>query len=962
MIKQYKKSFFSTLIIGWMSSMISCVYCQNLKIYNYTVSDGLPSSYMYDVVEDDNGFIWVATEDGIANFDGSNFVKDPIPGLANSEIISIWNDSKGRLWFIDLASRLYYFQDGELYQLMHGGGVLLDFVHLSDSKGNLWLLENGRLVCYTINKEQVKSQFFDATKPISVRQIYEETNGEIFAMGAHGVYKVTGDSLALVSANKVKVGVRESNIVGFGDKYIGLENDSLFFFDKTTFIRTPAFPEFNESIKFKPTYLHQENENSLWVASRNGLINIEQFEDKPAVVSKLLPGKSIGVIIQDTKGGYWVTSQRSGLFYIAGKSLKNYINDKDNNQISVIKFHQQKQLYVIGYTNGNISILDKYFNEIKSDFGSLKGGEIYDIVLTKGNTIEVFSSRGLNSFDFNLNEEEAFKLQSFKVARQSEPSSEKVWFGTSYSFGYIEKDEIKLINGERTYGVCPINDNKVWVGNLKGLGLYENGIYQQIDNPDVKLDIRNIEVNTDSTLWLSTQGNGLLVYDLYRDEVIHKFTTENGLLSNNCRNCVFVNGLVWVATNKGLNQIDISDFSVNSIGEKQGLPSLEINDLIRVNDNIIAATNQGISVFKHDVELSEKPPQIYFNQVKILDKDTIIHPEYELEYDQNNIKIKFTAIDYQHPKDILYAYQMEGVNNNWVTSMTNEAQYPIIAEGSHLFKVKAKSINSDWSDPIEMKINIAKPFWKTWWFLIIAVFITFGILTSIAFIIANATRKRTELREKLKTSQLTALRAQMNPHFIFNSLNSIQDFIMREDKRSANYYLSQFSKLMRNVLNMSTIKEVPLEQEIETLNFYLRLEALRFEEGFEYNIEVADDIDREMTMLPSLVLQPYVENAIKHGLMHKKGPKKLDIRFNKQDNILICEVEDNGVGITRSKEIKAENKRLYPSKAMNIIKERIAIINSSEADKMAVKIKDIHNETGLPAGTKVVISINQNLK
>jgi len=161
---------------------------------------------------------------------------------------------------------------------------------------------------------------------------------------------------------------------------------------------------------------------------------------------------------------------------------------------------------------------------------------------------------------------------------------------------------------------------------------------------------------------------------------------------------------------------------------------------------------------------------------------------------------------------------------------------------------------------------------------------------------------------------------------------------------------------------MSTIKEVPLEQEIETLNFYLRLEALRFEEGFEYNIEVAEDIDWQMTMLPSLVLQPYVENAIKHGLMHKKGPKKLDIRFNKKDRILFCEIEDNGIGLVRAKEINAQNRRLYPSKSMNIIKERVKLINSTDQDKLSVQVQNLKNNLGTSSGTKVVIIINQSSK
>lgn len=957
-----KKCTTLILILGLVFSWHSCAYCQELKTYNYTVSDGLPSSYMYDVVEDDNGFIWVATEDGLATFDGTSFVKDPIPELANNEIISIWKDIKGRLWFIDLASKLYYFQNGKLTQLKHNVSTLLEFVRLSDSEGNFWLFKNGQLVKYVFGENDIKTTYFESDKPISIRQIYEDENKNILVMGEQGVYKLVNDQLVKISKNKVNINLRKSNFIKFGEKYIGLERDTLYYYDKETFAKTRAFPEFHKYINIKPLGLFAENDNSLWVSTRNGLINIENHKDKKPTVSKLLNNKNAGVVIKDTKGGYWVTTQRSGLYYIAGKFLKNYSNDKSNNQITVLKYHEPKQFYLVGYTNGAISILDKNFNEIKSDFETINGSEVYDIVIANNNEIQIFSSLGWHTFDLNLNSTGDHYKQSFKVAKQSTPSSDKIWVGTSYSFGYIENGIIQIINNERTYGVCPINDNKVWVGNLNGLGLYENGTYRQIDNPDVALDIRNIEVNTDSTLWLSTQGNGLLVYDLYREKVIHKFTTENGLLSNNCRSCVFADGYVWVATNKGLNKINTADFSVNSIGENQGLPSLEINDVILVDDKVVAATNLGISEFDKNVQLSEAPPKIFFNKIKIEDRDTVYYYEYNLDYDQNDLTIKFNAVDFQHPKDLIYSYQMEGVNQNWVTTKTNEAQYPTIAEGSYVFRVKAKSINSTWSEPIEVRFNINIPFWKTWWFRLLLFLITIGILTMIAFLISSATRRRTELREKLKSSQLTALRAQMNPHFIFNSLNSIQDFIMREDKRSANYYLSQFSKLMRNILNMSTIQEVPLQQEIETLNFYLRLEALRFEEGFKYNITVADDIDKEMTMLPSLVLQPYVENAIKHGLMHKTGPKQLDIRFNKVNAILICEVEDNGVGIARSKAIKAKNRKLYPSKAMNIIKERIAIINSTEKDKLSVKINDLKNGTGLSSGTKVVISIHQNSK
>jgi len=214
---------------------------------------------------------------------------------------------------------------------------------------------------------------------------------------------------------------------------------------------------------------------------------------------------------------------------------------------------------------------------------------------------------------------------------------------------------------------------------------------------------------------------------------------------------------------------------------------------------------------------------------------------------------------------------------------------------------------------------------------------------------------------------LTALRAQMNPHFIFNALNSIQDFIIQEDKRSANRYLSRFSKLMRNVLDASDKDNISLKKEIEYLELYLSLEALRIDDDFEYKFDIDDSVNVNNNLIPSMLLQPYVENALKHGLMHRDGKKELTIRFSKNcpikgllENHLFCEIEDNGIGRTASMKINEQNGRVYQSKAMSLTQDRIDLLNSADTSKLGLEINDLKNEDGTAAGTKVNICIFQS--
>jgi LytS/YehU family sensor histidine kinase len=201
------------------------------------------------------------------------------------------------------------------------------------------------------------------------------------------------------------------------------------------------------------------------------------------------------------------------------------------------------------------------------------------------------------------------------------------------------------------------------------------------------------------------------------------------------------------------------------------------------------------------------------------------------------------------------------------------------------------------------------------------------------------------------------LRQQMNPHFIFNTLNSIQYFLLDEDTTSSLNYLTKFAKMMRIVLDNSQQTFVPIEDEIRGLNLYLELEALRFEESFDYEVSVDDEINTYEYKVPALILQPYVENSIRHGLLHKKNKGFLKVHITKRDDSLLCLIEDDGVGRKRAEEIKMSKGPMKQSLGSKITEDRINVLNSLYSEEIDVQYVDLEDDKGNPRGTRVEITL-----
>ena len=312
-----------------------------------------------------------------------------------------------------------------------------------------------------------------------------------------------------------------------------------------------------------------------------------------------------------------------------------------------------------------------------------------------------------------------------------------------------------------------------------------------------------------------------------------------------------------------------------------------------------------------------------------------------------------------------YTYRLLGAEDKWSPlTKENSASYSFISPGTYEFQVKSANKNLEWTEPVVVKITITPPYWQRWWFISMLIL---GVL-GLAYFFLNARisgikqkkdNERLVSENKLRNLEQQSLNASMNRHFIFNSLNSIQYFINSSDKKSANKYLSNFAQLIRKNLDSSTQPNflVTLNEEIERIELYLTLEKMRFSEKFDYEIKMDENIDSEMIRVPSMILQPFVENSIIHGVLPKADKGLISISIKEENDFIIFEVIDDGVGIDSSLNTKDSFKGDHKSQGMEITANRIDLLRSINGEKLMIIGPFQINKEGKPAGTKVIIKL-----
>ncbi|PWT99093.1 MAG: hypothetical protein C5B52_11175 [Bacteroidetes bacterium] len=439
-----------------------------------------------------------------------------------------------------------------------------------------------------------------------------------------------------------------------------------------------------------------------------------------------------------------------------------------------------------------------------------------------------------------------------------------------------------------------------------------------------------------------------------------------------------LDGNIWSNTERSISRLNVKTGEITTLSQIYGLPvqSYHGGPIVRDNEGDLyffgysgldRIRPQSMPVFPpttiyiKSIDINQEPFQ---SNISVMEIDKL-----HLDYTQNSINISTGTLDYYSKGLNRIRYKLEE-SAEWQYAPDNYViHFEKLIPGNYTLEMQASNASNTFSGPTRyLQITIDPAFWNTWWFrtivailLVLLVYIIIRLRISQKFKLQiERTEKEkmlSELQQKTSELEMQVLRAQMNPHFIFNSLNSINRFILQNNRAQASEYLTKFSKLVRLILQNSQAKLITLESELESLALYLDLEALRFDYRFDYKISIAKDLDVEALKIPPLVIQPYVENAIWHGLMHKEEKGQLDIELSEEDQLVFIKITDNGIGRNQAELLASKSATRHKSMGLKITSERIDLFRKSGLGDSGVKINDLINPDGKPAGTEVIIRI-----
>ena len=391
------------------------------------------------------------------------------------------------------------------------------------------------------------------------------------------------------------------------------------------------------------------------------------------------------------------------------------------------------------------------------------------------------------------------------------------------------------------------------------------------------------------------------------------------------------------------------------LNQANGLGSSKVIDFA-IDDNQLWLTHaKGVQHLRLAALHQEVPiPAISIRQVTV--NDSVLQEIGSLgtfDHTQRKFRFQVSTPTLRYRANIVYHYRLLGYEDAWTTApyRDHEFTYNALGPGQYTFQVKAEN-QGKISQAATYSFSISAPLYARWWFIVVVALLILALISLIYLRQLRVQRRKASLLNELNVSRLTAIQSQMNPHFIFNALNSIQDLVLQGDIDNSYTFITKFANLVRRTLNYSDKDFIEFEQEMELLKLYLSLEKLRFKHDFEYTIDTQDIDDIQV---PPMLIQPFVENALIHGLIHREGPKQLDIRFELGET-LICTVQDNGVGREKSREIKARQSAAEESFSGAAIRKRFAILRAHFEGELGFEYEDLM-ENGQASGTKVTLHI-----
>ncbi len=987
------------LLILFFSSLCFHAPAQVYDAAFYNYNNGLTSNFNFSATQDSFGFLWITSYSGLSRFNGSSFKAfTKNDGLESFKVADFFEERKGKYWVCNWENLLRF--DGKRFQkIRFKNPETNDFCNrvtrynnaiiLCTNKGlfklegdTLWLpfLENTFKNYTPNNLQQIDNEHF---------VVFSDTENLIFILNKS--FKIVKE-ISVAKQGGFKTSYRLGKEIVLQDAVNGLDNFVL----KTDF-SLQKLQDLNLGFTQKIKQIGIDKTGQYWLISGKDSLFLQQ-ENAWKNMSKILQTGSFqeGNMMFDADNNLWIT-HIMGLHKINNKHLnftalpKSFASFAPYSKDALVLFSQEDGLML---AKKGKPYEDNFIKKLNQQ-PKLQGKPSFFIKKNDQETFVVIRGEGLHIYQNN-------KLQKSNLISQilgndnglkgifRNPKDGSFFTSTNEYFIRINGEKVDTFGTKRFYKEPRLhsisflpNDKIIFALSHKIICLFDG---YKITNINAVVNPDNQEISPfviDNELWVNELGRQLVKYECQNEgfKRVFTLTDKNNLPDTHmlslqkCNDSVYVfhtfSG-VFLAKKDAKKGFLFKKIEISKVGDVappmdgfyfhdnfgyvstlNSLYSFNINDFMQQKHNFKAYIENIIIDNNADTPLS--------NYEAVFDAVSQQPTFFKVPYHKNAINISFNAIYFGNQADLILQYSLTEKNKpeSWVSiEQQNSINFAELNPNVYVFKIRAvEKISGEASEAAILTFEVEAPYWQTLWFRLL-VLIVIGLLVTV-FVryriekINETNRLKLATEQQLSALKMNSLLAQMNPHFIFNSLNSIQNLIIVQETKQATRYLARFSHLMRLILESSRKTKQPLSEVVETLRLYIELEALRFDQQFQYNIEVDENLLPLPIQLPPMMIQPFIENAIWHGLLPKKGNKMLRLTFIKKGNMMFCIIEDNGVG----RKAKQTDETRHKSRGTEITAEIIQTYNLLQQTQTEFEIIDLVAAEGTAAGTKVEIRI-----
>lgn len=965
----------------------------------YTTADGLNDNYILCIYQDSYGYLWTGTVNGLSRFDGKRFVNYGLKnGLPSLYVDRVYEDRYHRLW-IGTRKGIAELKGDSCYTYPVDDKKEIDFVSgfIETDKGSLWATTDKGV--YAFNQTQWrKINLYPGKEDASVGKIIQTADGLFINYNNNSVIhqKRNGQYALLLTVDTKRPhfnNLFQRNDTVYISTYSGLQ-----YWNGNTWVH-----QFTDTLARKYIYTsYCDKSNRFWFGTReDGVLGISVSGNKISYDRIPLPVPLVSNFLEDRDQNIWVAGFR-GLLKITPSPYRTFSFPAGERVQSIRQcIALASGNLLLSCENGSLllirpSLPGKTTVSIAHRFALKEPGDFIDYYTTDERDQLWFTTRrgGLyrlaGSSLTDMRSLIGFRNDILRGIAYDRKSRQLFVCGDSVLL-YGNEQGLDTLFGAAAKTFIPL-PSRVYVNEKNGSLLVQtlkNGL--QLVTKERKIQSLGKEDNLSravlvndkanaAELWGAHQGSDISRYRWKGPgppELAERITDKEGLTEEVILSlAVDREDKLWIATPKGVTVIRKNSqqqwvHQPLAIGETNAVapltfPSftedtkgnmwmnLDHNLIMFDKDQFIFRAPQVTTVIEKVLLFDRQTNWLSFSDSLESYRDIPVGPV--LPYHQNSLSIVFNSLAYNNYSQPEYSYRLLPADSSWShATASNMVSFYQLSPGTYRFEVKSHSKGFDWGNTAVFLFTIRKPFWKTWWFRVLLIVAVLGIILFIFRFRLQQLREKARMQNQVREMEIKALKAQMNPHFIHNALNSIQSLIINNKGNEASHYISKFARLLRQVLENADAHLITLDKELYSLQLYVDLEMLRMNTVIAYEEHIDENIVASQIKIPPLILQPFVENALWHGLSNKQGEKKIILSIKEEEGWIICTITDNGIGRKQA----AVAGSVFPegsfSKAVHITTERLADFNQSPGT-VPVSFIDL-TEEGRAAGTTVIVRI-----